>query len=30
VQADRRLNDALAGLVDLLGALPHPVRPRVR
>ena len=30
VQVDRGLDDPLVGLVDLLGALPHPVRPRVR
>ena len=30
VQVDRGLDDQPVGLVDLLGALPHPVRPRVR
>jgi hypothetical protein len=30
VQVDRGLDDPLVGLVDVLGALPHPVRPRVR
>jgi hypothetical protein len=30
VQVDRGLDDPLVGLVDLFGALPHSVRPRVR
>jgi len=27
MEADRGLGDALAGLVDLLGASPHVIRP---
>jgi hypothetical protein len=30
MQTDSRLDDALAGLVDLLGPLAHPVLSRLR